>query len=210
MRVLLLIFSALAFMGTNEATPKRVVSTSLCGDSYVLWLVPETNIAALSWQADDHVSNAPQNMRGLSKAWDDIERLLTLKPDLVVFGAGEGRIAKPLLDKAGISYVNMNWGEDFATIDKNRKALAQAAHLQPLKIETVQRLPRGTPKVLYLSSSGATAGPNTYVDEVISAAGGINIITKTGWHTPDPENLVTLKPDLIVTSFFKDSYASAY
>lgn len=212
MRAFLLIFSTLvlgvlsthAFGGSRD----RVVSTSLCGDSYVLGLVPKSSIAALSWQSDDILSAAPISMRGRPKAWDDPERLLALTPTLVVFGAGEGHISKPILGKAGISYLNIEWGEDFASIRNNETALAKAAHLKPPRRELPQQLSRHPPTVLYLSSAGATAGPGTYIDEVIRTAGGENIITKPGWHTPDPENFVILKPDLIITSFFKDGYAS--
>lgn len=208
MRVFLLIFSTLAFMGAKEATPKRVVSTSLCGDSYVLSMVAQEDILALSWQSDDDLSAAPTSMRDKPKAWDDPERLLALKPDLVVFGAGEGRISKPILDKAGIAYVNIKWGEDFTSVLSNESRLAKVTHIETQKREPVQRLPRHSPTVLYLSSSGATAGQGTYIDEAIRTAGGTNIISRPGWHTPDPESLVALKPDLIITSFFKDGYAS--
>jgi iron complex transport system substrate-binding protein len=63
--------------------------------------------------------------------------------------------------------------------------------------------------VLYLSRSGGTAGPGTFVDSVISAAGGRNIITKSGWRGAELESLITLKPDLIITSFFENGAESA-
>ena len=213
MRVFLLVFSTLALMGANEATQKRVVSTSLCGDNYVLSMIAQKNILALSWQSGDALSAAPISMQGKLKAWDDPERLLSLTPDLVVFGAGEGRVSKPILDKAGIPHINIEWGEDFASIRNNQAALAKASSIKKQKINVAQRLPRHLPTkhlptILYLSSSGATAGPGTYVNAAIKRAGGTNIITKAGWHTPDPETLVALKPDLIITSFFKDGYVS--
>ena len=44
------------------------------------------------------------------------------------------------------------------------------------------------------------------MDEVIQAAGGINIIKHPGWQTPNIETLITLKPDIIVTSFLESNY----
>lgn len=192
---------------------ERVVSTSLCGDSYVLSMLDTSNLVALSWQSNDPLSNAPQTLREAPKAWDDAERLLALRPSLVIFGAGEGRIAKPLLDKAGIAHVNIIWGESFDDIETNYKSLSKALHLpyaqnqypqEPLRDE----VDTARPSVLYLSSAGGTAGAGTYIDAGITKAGGENIITRAGWYTPDPETIAALHPDLIITSFFKDGYAS--
>lgn len=218
MRVLTLVFSAFLLAGANvtraeEATPMRVVSTSLCGDTYLLTLGINDEIAALSWQADDALSSTPENMRDHPKAWDDAERLLALRPTLVVFGPGQGRTAKPLLDKTGIFYINLTWGEDFPSVDNNYKILREALHIseiqkQDAKPSLIKNHTTRNPTILYLSSAGGTAGPGTYLDAAIQAANGHNIITKPGWHTPDPETIAGLNPDLIVTSFFKDGYAS--
>jgi len=45
------------------------------------------------------------------------------------------------------------------------------------------------------------------VDAVIKAAGGTNIIETPGWQSPETETLITLQPDIIVTSFTKSNYA---
>jgi len=221
MRVLALIFSPLLlslFLASCGAEitedtahmqqKARVVSTSLCSDTYVLDSVPHEYIIALSWQSGDDISTAPDSFKNKPKASDNAEALLALNPTLVVFGPGEGRAAKPLLDKRGIQYVSLAWGEDFESILNNINILAAATNFDPFIIDVAQRLPRGRPSVLYLSAAGGTAGPGTYVDAAIAAAGGKNIITTSGWHTPSIESLVALNPDLIVTSFFKDGYAS--
>lgn len=203
-----LLFTACGAEILEDTAKTRVVSTSLCGDSYVLSMLGDADILALSWQSGDSLSTAPDSFKNKPKARDDIETLLALNPTLVVFGPGEGMAAKPLLDKRGIKYVSLNWGEDFDSVMRNLNLLAEATHLDPVAIDVIQHLPREQPSVLYLSASGATAGPGTYVDAAIVAAGGVNIITTQGWHTPNIESLVVLNPDLIVTSFFKDGYAS--
>ncbi len=222
MRAFALIFSCLLVAcgadKIEDTATRRVVSTSLCGDGYVLSMLSEDNISALSWQSGDKLSTAPARFKHKPKARDDIETLLALNPTLVVFGPGEGTAAKPLLDKRGINYVNLDWGEDFENVWKNYALLRGAlnapdVHEQQAQIDffTLQNAAdakTNKPNVLYLSASGGTAGPGTYVDASIRAAGGVNIITTPGWHTPSIESLVALKPDLIVTSFFKDGYAS--
>jgi iron complex transport system substrate-binding protein len=210
-----LVLAAYALMGADQLPvqsalpPQRIVSTSLCGDSYVLALAQENQITALSWQSKDSVATTLTSLGTRPQAWDDVERLLALRPDLVVFGAGEGARAKPFLDKAGISYVSISWGEDFGAVHSNIDTLARALHIQT----PIQAIPKTSahpkkPTILYLSSAGGTAGPGTFIDAVIKAAGGTNIITQTGWFTPDLESLSQLRPDLIITSFVDDGYAS--
>lgn len=192
----------------------RVVSTSLCADAYVLNVFEDREIAALSWQADSALSMAPQNLRDIPKARDAAETLIALRPTLVVYGPGEGTKSAPLLKKAGIRYIRLDWAEDAAGIKRNLAKLApkrpvnSAGSEESRLASPAPRRGEHRPKVLYLIPSGATAGPGTYVDMVIRDAGGQNVIQTPGWQTPDVEVLAALKPDLIITSFFKDGYDS--
>ena len=186
---------------------ERIASTSLCADSYVLALAAHDNIHALSWQAADKVAGTPDVRRGLPKAWDEPERLLALSPDLVVFGPGEGKNAKPFLDRAAISHVTLNWGEDFQAVKANESLLASIlgranAHSPP------PMAPATGIRVLYLSRDGSTAGPDTFVDAAIRAAGGVNSVTRPGWRPYEPEYIAGLAPDLIITSFMESGYDS--
>jgi iron complex transport system substrate-binding protein len=58
-----------------------------------------------------------------------------------------------------------------------------------------------------MDRSGATAGPGTFVNAVIEAAGGTNLIQNPGWQSPDTETLIGLQPDIILTSFMGSKYA---
>ncbi|NNC38192.1 MAG: hypothetical protein EX271_00535 [Acidimicrobiales bacterium] len=207
MRDYALIFSALLLMGLDVPTP-RIASTSLCGDAYVLEKIPHHHIAALSWQSGSALSTAPLEFEPRPKASDDIERLLALNPTLVVFGPGEGIKSKPILEKAGIETLQIDWGENLEDVNANRLKLANSVGYT-VKLEADNTpIFINPPQVLYLSRAGGTAGPGTYVDAAIEAAGGLNIIKTQGWHTPDPETLVGIKPDLIITSFFEHGYES--
>ena len=70
---------------------------------------------------------------------------------------------------------------------------------------------RPAPLVAYLSASGGSAGTGSFVDAAIRAAGGRNAAAEaglTGWGRSDPEFALRLAPDLLVTSFFRDGFAS--
>lgn len=199
-------------------TTPRIASTSLCGDTYLRALAPD-HIAALSWQSRDKISLADESQRKLPQAWDSPERLAAINTDIILFGPGEGFLSAKILANTDKKTHTLTWGEDFETVIANYKFIGEATHidtdaiisdlqtrLENLEIRKTTR--EKNPKILYLSRSGGTAGPGTYVDAAIKAAGGANIITTPSWHNPDPEFLVTLEPDLIITSFFKDGYES--
>jgi len=167
-------------------------------------------------------------MSGLSK-YNGREFINYTKKD----GLAEDWITASFKDKAGNLWLG-HWGggvtfynyrdnafknldfdifSDFKTITANRKMLNFAAsgagsNLGKIQSDAGTMSKKSGVKILYLSASGATAGPGTYIDAAIRRAGGINIMTTPGWHTPDIEALVGLEPDLVITSFFKDGYAS--
>ncbi len=210
-----------------EAVPQYgIASTSLCADAYVLTLVPEGGIAALSWQVDQPVSAAPSWARSRPKAWPDAGRLLELSPELAVFGTGEGGRTARLLERAGYDVFELAWADDFEGVNGNLLALgavtgheneAAAAmtgierRLGRLAERAADR--RVRPRIIYLSVSGGSAGSGTYVDAAINAAGGINVMAESGaagWTRSDPELALGLEADIVLTSFFADGYASLF
>ncbi len=191
-------------------SPKRIGSTSLCGDAYLRVLAPE-KIAALSWQSRDAVSLASESEKTLPQLWDDPENLLASNVDHILFGPGEGFRSGAFLDKTSA----LTWGEDFEAIKANYKSLGLALGInaKPVIFDLETRLaklkhPTIKPSILYLDRSGGSAGPGTFVHAVIEAAGGENLMTTAGWVKPDPEIVLSLEPDLILTSYFNDGYES--
>jgi iron complex transport system substrate-binding protein len=213
---------------TQDMAPPSggVVSASLCADAYVLALADPSSISALSWQVDQPVSAAPAWARDLPMAWPSAERLLELSPDRLVFGAGEGGRASVLLSRAGSSSFELAGGDDFEAVRSNIRALGvylerrrEAANWiesLDLRLESLRRRTerRGiAPRVVYLSSSGGSAGRGTYIDAAIEAAGGTNIIALdegVGWTRSDPEFALTLEADLVLTSYFVDGFSSTF
>jgi iron complex transport system substrate-binding protein len=139
---------------------------------------------------------------------------LTSDADVILFGSGEGKTGA----KLGAKNVTLEWGEDFAVIQTNAEAINQAISLPSdisddwaKRIEVLsQRATQRTtkPNILYLSRSGGSAGKGTLVDAAITSAGGVNIAQTSGWFTPDPEEIISYEPDLIITSYFKNGYES--
>ena len=200
-------------LSAQAAESPTIASTSLCGDSYLLALAPN-HISALSWQSRSPLSRANGAQRALPQIWDEAEVLMKSEADIIVFGAGEGRIA----EKLDAETVTLTWGEDFSALQTNADAIEKSLNIQStisedwsrridaLRQTAVARAEK--PKILYLSRSGGSAGKGTLIDTAITAAGGINSVETTGWFTPDPEQIIAYEPDLIITSYFKNGYES--
>ena len=196
-------FITLASCGspTSELPSEAIVSTTLCADGY-LHALPEVEprLAALSWQSRSALSRTPDHLTALPQADSDPERRLNWAGALEVSTSGGG------------GDIDLNWGEDFETVWTNLALLSSALNVSDPSSDLKSRLaalskPEFTPHILYLDRSGATAGPGTFVDAVIKTAGAANVIEAPGWQSPDTETLISLQPDIILTSFMDSDYA---
>lgn len=184
-----------------ELEEDAVVSLSLCADSY-LHAFPELEprLAALSWQSRSALSVTPDHLRPLPQADANPERRMRWRGATLISSAG------------GPGDIDLKSGEDFETVWQNldivSKALKTPNPSQALqaRLAALPALAK-RPRILYLNRSGATAGPDTFVDAVIRAAGAENIIQTPGWQSPDTETLMQFNPDIIVTSFMSSDYS---
>lgn len=198
------VLSACAPQNDPAVVSDKIGSTSLCADSYLIALAPD-RIGALSWQAGSALSTARPDMLDQPRLWASREILAQTTMRLVT-GPGDPNLGRT---KA----VALSWGEDFDTVATNAAALSDQLDIDiaPLlsDLSSLEALPRRDtpPRILYLSRSGGSAGPGTFVDAVITAAGGVNANVTPGWHTPAIERTLHMQPDLILTSFFGSDYA---
>lgn len=191
-----------AHAGPASLTP--IGSTSLCADSYLIALAPD-RIGALSWQAGSALSTADATMAARPRLWASRE-ILAGTDMALVSGPGDPTYGRG-------NTLSLTWGEDFDTVQANVQALSDRFDLDragfDAALSDLASLPHPDtpPRILYLSRSGGSAGPGTFVDAVITAAGGVNANATPGWHTPAVERTLQYDPDLIVTSFFGSNYA---
>ena len=201
-----------------DAAPQAPVfaSTSLCADSYLLALVPRERIAALSWQAGTPLSTAPaQAMPGL---WESRETLAAFRRERpgakLLRGPGLGRAAPG--QGAGLT---LGFADDLGDVAEELRRVADWAGVSAqtvlAEIESVSAPARRgpepaagpAPRLLYLSRGGGTTGPDSYVGRAMVRAGGVNVIETGSWQTLTPERILSLQPDIVVTSFFGSDYA---
>ena len=142
----------------------------------------------------------------------DIERILTLHPDLVLAGQKHSNGAVSLLDKEGIPTFVVdpnNLTSIIQSIEKIGKITGKEVESSELcsrmesRIKAVSDKVSSLPKtrVLYIvwHDPVRTAGAETFEDEIIEKAGGVNIFHDlSGYAQVDPEAIAVRNPEVII------------
>ena len=203
-----------------EAAPPRVFSADYCADQYALALADKASIVALSPDAERDFSYLRHAAMGVTRARPDAERILAARPDIVLtaWGADARRLEKLDLEVAALPYANGL--DDIETvIAAAAEALGRKAagarmidNFRTRRAELAQRArARGrSPRALYATPGGVSAGAGTLVDALMTLAGLENAAgARAGWPDLPAERLIAAPPDLIVAGFFKTDGARA-
>ncbi len=185
---------ALAAAVAAADPPRRVASLNLTADELLVeMLPPERLVAVTRWADDPEMSNVagrvPAAAVRLPRA--DLERLVSLRPDLVVVSEYTDADFLHLLGKSGLHHYTLSGLETLAGIraailDLGRAVGApdEAARLtvrfDAVLAELDRRLagePR--PRVLYWGNPH-TAGAGTAIGSVVEAAGATNVARELG------------------------------
>jgi len=221
--LLVLVIAALTGCGKSESTATQAPAKPATRPS-VASLVPAATDLIIGMGLGDHlaaVSNFEPNRemtRDLPRVGDyqttDWERLNSLKPDLMVVQISSDRVPAGMMEKAqqlNIHLVNVKinrLADIFSTISQLGDALnaPQSATLASItlvrKLEQVRKaaiIP--IPTLVVVSDNGPTlAGPGTYLDDLITVAGGKNVAEKLNnpYPSADRETLLSLKPQVII------------
>ncbi len=213
---------------TINAKPVRIVSATLATDEILLSLVDPSRIVAVTANAlDPAQSNVVKVAEAIpNKIKVDPELLISLKPDLVFVGSfTDAGVVKQLRD-AGLTVFLVGNFNSIKDIENNVTLLgqivgeedraAQVVEAMEAKLKTVADALKTVEKpltVVYYGPDGYSVGAGTTIDEVITRAGGVNIVTKGGIKEPFPqlsdEFMVQQDPDVILLAGF-NSYSPGF
>ena len=197
--------------GTAQARPTRILSLDQCADQYVLALRPDAELT-LSPRADDSDAWLREAARGRARVRPTLEAAVTFRPDVVVrYWGGEPRLLARL-DARGTPTAIISDATDFNGIRANIRSVAQAldAHdrgealIERMDARLLQAAPKtaARPTALYLTPGGFTAGKETLVDAIFSAAGFRNAADKPYFNPVSVERIALFPPVRFVLGFF--------
>ena len=199
----------------TSAVPQRVVSLDYCADQFVLKLLPEARILAVSPDAVKAFSYMGQSAIGRPTVRPMAEDVLLLQPDLVVRSYGGGSHAVQFFKRAGISVLQLDYADSIADIKTSIRHISRVLGVKQVGMNLVAemdaRLARLSaanneqtrPSLLYITPAGVTAGPGTIIHAMIKAAGMRNFQTSPGWQSLPLERLAYERPDIIATAFYE-------
>ncbi|MGC8936190.1 MAG: ABC transporter substrate-binding protein [Candidatus Methanomethylicaceae archaeon] len=215
----LLIKDGLGRIVTISSEPMRIVSGAP-SITEILFAIG----AARKLVGVDIYSNYPKELLELEKNGTivtvggvttlDPEMVAALRPDLVLLDASLQSKFVPALEGLGLTVVTIESKSvadiisNIQLISKITSKLEEGARVTEqlnIAIQEVSKAVSTLPptKILYLvwPNPMYTAGKNTYINELISIAGGENVFSsRSGWFVVNPEDVVSARPSVIVMS----------
>lgn len=137
-----------------------------------------------------------------------VEKVLALKPDLVVGIPGKSPVFAQLAKMLKVPFVLLP-SDDLDAVALNAERLGEVMGPEGKRFAASYRKQlagiapsRKHPKVFYMvwDRPLMTAGPRTFLDDLVRRAGGRNVVTTPGYTTHAEEALIASDPDVIAFS----------
>lgn len=202
--------------GTNVTIPKepqRIVSLIPSNTEIVFALGLGAKVVGVS-----DVDNYPEEVKNLPKVGGmeiNVEKVLSLKPDLVLASTTNGQVVNNLR-KVGLNVLVVDAnnlaqtyesfrliGKATGTADAAEQLIEQMESVKKDITEKIASIPATERKKVWVELDPMlyTAGKETYIDEILTLAGGTNIIEEKGWPQINQEEVISLNPDVILITY---------
>jgi len=206
----------------RAASPRRIVSLTVCTDQLLLDLVAHDRIAALSYLAvDPTLSLKVEEARGLKRVRGMAEEVLALEPDLVIAQEYSTTATVNLLRRLGFRVVLVPLATDFEGLRRAIRVIAKAvgsqergeAMIAAFDRRLAAAAPKGPerPRALAYQVNSLASGPGSLADAALEAAGLHNVARDRalgpGGRLP-LEDVVADPPDLLVLANAPEEFRS--
>jgi len=203
---------------TIEKKPESIVSLDLGTDEILLSLVDKSRIKALSGKSaeDEGISNIADKAKEFPKAEQNVEMVISLRPDIVFAASWMG---KEMIQQIRDAKIPVYCHGTATSIEEQKKVILEIAHVlgedakgQEIVADMDKKLkeieekvktlkPEEKLTVLSYNSYGTTHGKGTTFDDIVTRAGLINCVAEAGmeeYPKISKEKIVELNPDVII------------
>jgi len=200
------------------AVPGRIISMAPSNTEILFALGLEGKVAGVSSFCDFPAAAKKKEKIGDFMA-PNLEKILFLKPDLVLAGGGVQKdlaIKLSALNIPTLTFYPKNINELLKDITQIGRATGKETvallYIEKLKariekVKTAAARSNKKPKVYFeiWNQPFTTAGKGSFVQELITLAGGINIFSETDKTFPEisGEEIIKRDPDIIITAYME-------
>ena len=200
-RQIILIFSLSLLVLPAYAKPLRIVSLDLCSDWMLLKYASRSQVLAYSPLLYSYPADWVES--GLSVHDGRLERIIQLKPDLVLSGEYNATQLRKRLKQLGYRVEVLALPNDLASIKRYTHqflSIVQGPEADAFTLAEPIAKPKKNSNLLLLGANGIATGTGTLEHDVLTAAGWDNYIQQSGYITLDLEQLIANVPDAIYYS----------
>jgi len=193
--------------------PQRVISIDYCADQYLLKLGTSSQILGVSPKSMASFSFMQEKAKNFNKVRPTTEELLALRPDLIIRSFGGGVGVNKFLKHHKIPTLQIGRLDSFEDITQTIVKISKVLGNDELGIALVHELKRRLLSItrteekstaLYVAAGGVTTGEGTLVHDIMVKGNLLNIVDTQGWRDIPLEQLVSLRPNIIVHSYLDD------
>ncbi len=197
-----------------ENAPERIVSVIPSGTEIVFALGLGDKVVGVTEN-----DNYPEEVLEIEKvgAFElNIEKIVSLEPDLVIADVLNGEVVDQLRDQGltvvvlGASTIDQTYedillaGKATGTEGKAEEIVASMKEQQAEIEKTVSEIPEEERKTVWIEIGEElfTAGSGTFLNELVTLAGGENIMAdQEGWPQVSEEEVIEKNPDVILLTY---------
>ncbi|MDI3309955.1 MAG: ABC transporter substrate-binding protein [Thermoanaerobacterium sp.] len=198
---------------TIKNQPKRIVSLSPSTTELIYAIGAGKDVVGVT-NYDDY----PPEVKSVAKVGGyegpNIEAILAQKPDIVFASNLSGKDQMETIEKSGIPVVVLEaqsinqiydsikiLGEITGNVEKGNEIISNMKDKIKEINDKVKNLPKVNVFCVVDTNGNWTAGKGTFIDELITLAGGNNVASDAnGWAQYSMEKLIQKNPDVIITS----------
>jgi cobalamin transport system substrate-binding protein len=202
---------------TIHREPRRIVSQTLGTDEILLAICPTEQIVALSDLAEDgDYSNVVEEARRIpNRTTQGPEQILQFKPDLIFVASYSRAETVELLKASKAPVFRFANFDSIADIKSNIRTVGYATGTDAGAERIIRkmdedlaavraRIPKSESplRVMSYDQLGYTAGSNTLFDDVVRAAGAVNVSAEQGikgFAKINSEKIVEWQPEFLIT-----------